>query len=387
MKLKRPKRLGWIMTGVVVITLIVVSLLPKPMMVDVDTVSSGLLRQTIDAEGRTHLRSTYIVTLPASGTVTRISLRPGDSVRAGQAIAYYTPPVIDERQRASAIARADAARALESEAESRLAALKPLIEQARRRSERMDRLVREGAIPKEEAEVARETLTQLQKEFDAAQARSLVASHEASAARIAASAAPGQSVAITSPINGVVLRRFEDQERTLMAGTPLVEIGDRSAMEVIIDVLSTDAVSVMPGMKVLIEGWGGSDVLQATVRSIEPAARVKVSSLGVEEKRVDVIADLVDAPARLGDGYKVDARIVIWEGANVVRVPLSALFRDNGQWFVYKVEGDKVRRQEVKIDHRSGLTAEVVSGLQNGDVIVVHPSEDLSDGQSVEVRS
>ena len=387
MKFKKPKRLGWIITGVVTITLIILALLPKPMQVDVASVTSGLLQQTIDAEGRTRLRVKYLVTLPVTGTISRINLEPGDSLRAGQVIAYYTPPTLDARERASATSRAEAASTMEIEARNRLESLRPLLDQAKRRAERSERLHKEGAIPKDQAEAANDAYEQLQHEFEAAEARVKAAKYEAQAARSAIAAAPGQSVAITSPANGVVIRLFENQERMMMAGSPILEIVEYKGLDLVIDVLSTDAVRIKQGMKVLIEGWGGDDTLVAKVRTIEPAARVKVSSLGVEEKRVDVIADLTSAPAKLGDAYKVDARVVIWESDNVTIAPLSALFRDDGQWYVFRVVDGSAVKQQVQVGHRSGLTAEIVKGLAKGDQVIVHPPEDLKDGQSIEIRS
>jgi len=387
MKLRLPKRWGWILTGIIVALLVVLSMLPNPVKVDVTTVSRGPLQQSVDAEGMTRLTTKYLISLPVTGTVTRIALEPGDSVRAGQTIAHYTPPTMDERQRASATARAEAAAAMEIEAKNGVAALRPMVEMAKRTAERNARLVEAGALPKEQAQSSQDNLQQLEGQYEAAQARVKTASYEARAARIAASAAPGQSVPITSPIDGVVLRRYEDQERTLMAGAPLLELGDTRKMEVVIDVLSTDAVRIKQGMSVAIEGWGGGDTLVAVVRTIEPAARVKVSSLGVEEKRVNVIAALPEAPLTLGDTYKVDARVILWEGADVTQVPLSAIFRSDGEWYVFKVTEGTAVRTKVKVGHRSGLTAEIVSGLESGDVVVVHPPEELQDGQSIEVRS
>ena len=384
MKLKKPKRLGWIITGVVVVAFVVISLLPKAREVDMEEIHVGPLEQTIDAEGQTRYVNTYLVSMPATGTVSRVTVEPGDSVRAGQVIATYTPPPMDARQRESARARASAAEAMEREAGQRLSSLEPLLEQAERRAERTQRLLKNGAIPKESAENAMDALEQLRAEYEAAKARVTTTSYEARAARIAASAAPGQRVEIESPIDGVLLRRFEDQSRLMTAGMPLVEIGDPSTVEVVIDVLSTDAVKVRRGMTALIEGWGGEDTLRATVRTIEPAARVKISTLGVEEKRVDVVAALPKPPSVLGDAYKVDARIVTWETDRAVIVPVSALFREDGDWMVFVVEDGKARKRSLKVGHQAALRAEVLSGLQAGETVIVHPPEDIEEGALVE---
>ena len=384
MKFKKPKRLGWIITGVVVVAFIAVSLLPKPLDVEMQEIAEGPLIQTIDAEGYTRYVQKYLVSMPATGTISRLTVEPGDSVKAGQVIATYTPPVLDARQRSSASARAKAAAAMEREARERLSSLEPLLEQAERRAARTERLVKNGAISKEQAENATDALVQLRAEFEAAEARVTTTSYEARAAKIAASASAGQRVEVEAPIDGIVLRRFEEQSRLMTAGMPLIEIGDATEIEVVIDVLSTDAVRVRRDMDVQIEGWGGQDTLHATVRTIEPAARVKISTLGVEEKRVDVVADLPSPPSVLGDAYKVDARIVTWKTDRTVIVPVSALFRDNGEWMVFVVSEGTTSKRSVEIGHQAALNAEVLSGLAAGDVVIVHPPEDLADGALVE---
>lgn len=386
MKLKRPRHLGWIITAIAVVAVVIVSMLPKPIMVDTHTVQREVLLSTIDAEAMTRVKDKFTVSMPVTGTISRIELEPGDVVEAGQVIAWYSPPSLDERQRSSAIANAEAAEAQLKEAEQTVTALKPMVEQAERRAERTKRLEASGAVAKEQAENARDAFEQLKAQLDAAQSRIVMAKYTAKAARAGAAASAGQRINITSPVRGVVLRRYEDQERMLMAGTPLFEIGDVSSMEVVIDVLSTDAVKVRKGQKVLLDGWGDSTTLVASVTRIEPAARVKVSSLGVEEKRVYVIASLEQIPPTLGDAYKADARIVLWEQSNVVAVPLSALVREGGGWSVFTVKNDKAVKTSVTVGHRAALTAEVRSGLSADDVVVVHPPEELQDGSPIERR-
>jgi len=384
MKFKRPKRLGWIITAVVVVAFVVISLLPTPRDVDTQIVRQGPLLQTIDAEGQTRYVSTYLVTIPSTGTISRLAVEPGDSVVAGQVIATYTPPEMDARQRASAEERVNAAAAMEREAKQRLAALRPILQQAERRAERTANLLASGAVSKEQAENARDAAAQFGAEVAAAEARVATSGYEVRAARAAVAAAPGQQIAIVAPVSGVVLRRFEDHARLMTAGMPLIEIGDPRQVEVEIDVLSTDAVRIRAGMPVLIEGWGGSDTLRGVVKTIEPAARVKISTLGVEEKRVNVIAALHEPPAVLGDAYKVDARVVVWETSSTVIVPISALYRIDGVWHVFVQEGDRAVQRKVSIGRQAALVAEVKNGLSAGDVVVVHPPEDLEDGGLIE---
>ncbi len=386
MKLRRPKHLGWIVSGVILLAMIIFALLPKPILVERGTATKQVLRQTIDAEGRIRYVEHYVINIPITGTVSHVAKEPGDSVQVGEVIAWYTPPALDERQRSQATSRLDAARTMKQEAQEQRKAMSPMVEQAQRRAERFARLLAEGAVPKEQAENARDAYDQLTKQVAAAELRIRTAEYEIDAARAAIGAAPGSRVPITSPLRGVVLRRFEEFERLLPAGSPVVEVGSAECMEAVIDVLSAEAVQVRPGMSVLLEGWGGDAPLRARVDKIEPAARVKVSALGVEEKRVYVIATIDSAPPRLGDAYKADAKIVLWEGSNVLTVPLGALMRQGEAWMVYVIEGGKAHRRTVEIGHRSALAAEVLRGLDEGTEVVLHPPEKLEDGNSVTLQ-
>jgi len=386
MKLRLPKHLGWILSGIGLLALIVFALIPKPIVIEQGHATKQLLRQTIDAEGKIRYVDHYVINIPITGMISNVIKEPGDSVHVGEVIAWYTPPALDERQRAQAISRLDAARSMRSEAQEQRKAMSPMMDQAARRAERFARLLTEGAVPKEQAENARDAYEQLSKQVAGAELRIRTAEYEIEAARAALGAAPGSRLQITSPMTGVVLRRFEEFERLLPAGSPIVEVGNAERLEVVIDVLSAEAVKIRKGMDVLIEGWGGDEVLHAQVFKIEPAARVKVSALGVEEKRVYVIASFTNAPAALGDAYKADAKIVLWEGRNVLTVPLGALMRQRDAWTVYGIEGGKARRREVVVGHRSALAAEIVSGLDEGVAVVLHPPEKLEDGSSVTVQ-
>mgnify|MGYP001627148134 CR=1 FL=1 len=384
MRIRKPKHLGWIITAVVVVGFIIISLLPKPIRVETSVVSIGMLRQSIDAEARVRYANRTTISMPSTGLVQRIALEPGDTVQVGQVVAWYLPPPMDARQRAEANARSEAATIVVTEARQRLSAIEPQLEQSIRRNERMQRLLTNGAVPKEQAENARDAMVQLQREREALLSRISIADFEAKAARASLAAQPGQRIEIYSPVGGVVLRRFEENERTLPAGTPLLEVGDPAVQELVIDVLSTDAVRVRVGHVVLVTQWGGEDTLRATVRRIEPAARTKVSSLGVEEKRVDVIAMVETPSALLGDAYKVDASIVLWENAEAVTVPLSALVRNGDAWYTFVVDDGKAQRRDVTLGPRSALQTSITAGLRRGETVILHPPESLEDGARVE---
>jgi HlyD family secretion protein len=184
-------------------------------------------------------------------------------------------------------------------------------------------------------------------------------------------------------VTGRVLRVIEESERVVPVGAPLLEIGDPRALEVVVDVLSADAVKVRPGADVVFEDWGGERTLEGRVRLVEPSGFTKVSALGVEEQRVNVIADFVEPPAMLADGYRLEARIVVWEGADVLTIPASALFRRGGTWEVFAVVDGRARRRGVTLGHRTPARVEVIGGLDAGDVVVLHPSDLVGDGTRV----
>lgn len=382
---KRPKHLGLIITGVIVVGLIIFAMLPSAVDVEIATVERTMLRSTVDAEGRVRYKQRYVLSMPVSATIARIDREPGDAVRAGDIIGHYTPPALDPRQRSEASARASAVAEALREARARVAALQPLVEQAKRKRDRLQRLHAQGAVPTDQMEMAQDAYAQLSQELLAGQARIEMVQFEVQAARAATAAPAGSSVPIVAPIDGVILRRFEEQERLLPAGSPVMEIGSSEAVEVVADVLSVDAVRIQPGMSALVEGWGGETTLSATVRRVEPAARTKFSSLGIEEKRVDVVISVDSTDKRLGDGYKVDVRIILWQDPQVLAVPLSALVKSGTGWSVFVVADDKATARSVRIGRRGSLTAQVLEGLRAGEQVVLHPPDALSDGGMVKV--
>jgi HlyD family secretion protein len=199
----------------------------------------------------------------------------------------------------------------------------------------------------------------------------------------------GRVVTVTAPVSGVILKRVRESESVVPAGDPLLEIGDPEQIEIVSDLLSTDAVRVKPGSRALIEQWGGDHPLHARVRRIEPSGFTKISALGVEEQRVNVILDFenaADASRRLGDAYRVEVRIVTWESADALKVPTSALFREGEQWAVYVVDGDRARRTIVEVDHQTGQEAEITGGLTDGARVILHPGDTLTDGARIQER-
>ena len=402
-----------IVAGVVVL-LLTMWLRPAPARVDIATTERGPMTVTVDGEGKTRVRDRYVVATPVGGQLRRITLKRGDAVERGQVIAQIDPlPLapLDPRQRSEAIARVTAAKDAKREIDRMFERSKAIYDQARRDCERCEVLVRTGDVSRQELEKAQTAVTTSFREYEAARSRAETAAHEveiASAALLAATQSRptlAAAVKVQAPTDGRVLRVIEESERVVGAGAPLIELSNPSKLELVIELLSTDAVKVSPGARVLIEGWGGPEALEARVRLIEPSAFTKVSALGIEEQRVNVVADLVTPSAALGDGYRVEGRIVIWQADNVLKVPISALFRRGESWIVFVVENGEARLREVEvgqrltvvqqgeaqlreveIGQRTSFEAEIKKGLEVGEQVIVHPSNQITDGTRVEVR-
>jgi HlyD family secretion protein len=258
-------------------------------------------------------------------------------------------------------------------------------EQAHRSWERARQLATQNLIAPEERERAELEETTRARELESADFRAQAAVHEVELARAALSA-DGQPIAIRSPVAGRVLRVPEPSERVVLAGTPLVEVGDPSKLEIVADLLSAEAVQVRPGAAILIEGWGGSEALRGRLRIVEPSAFTKVSALGVEEQRVNVVGDFVDPPGSLGDRYRVEIRIVVWQRDSVLTVPTSALFRRGNAWIVFVVEQGRARQRDVVVGHRTPLDVEITGGVREGDVVIRYPSDRVAEGVRVDAR-
>jgi HlyD family secretion protein len=376
-----------------------------PLPVDAAEVRRGALVVTIDEEGETRVRDRFTVAAPTSGRLARIELDAGDPVEALGVVARIAPAPLDPRDLAGARARLEAAEATRQAADARMRRAQAALDQARRDAARAERLHRAGTLATDAREQAKLAETSAVQELDAARFAADAALHDVDAARavLLASANPSARpspsedalpcaggapcVEVRAPVAGRVLRVFEESERIVAAGTPLLEIGDPVSLEIVVDVLSADAVRVAPGARFLVEDWGGPGALEARVRRVEPSAFTKVSALGVEEQRVNVIADLQAPEPRLGDRYRVESRIVVWEGADVVQVPASALFRSGEGWSVFVIEDGVSRRRAVRIGHQGAFDAEVVEGLEPGETVILHPSDRVADGIRVATRA
>lgn len=382
---------------VVVAGLLAVALWPRTVPVDVATVSHGPLRVTIDEEGETRIRHRFVVSTPVAGRVQRIDLEPGDKVHRDRTIVARVQPqpptLLDARSRSEAEAALRAARATYNQMRADEGRSKTALSLAQTELDRTRRLLDAGAAAQQDLDVREADAKTAQEAARAAAYAAATAEAEVARAEARLRPATGRApdtVSLEAPIDGVVLKRLRESESVVPAGEPLVEIGDPRNLEIVSDLLSTDAVRVSRDARVLIVEWGGDDALEARVRRVEPAGFTKISALGVEEQRVNVIMDFQDpaeAWSELGDAFRVEVRVVTWESDRVLKVPTSALFRVGDAWAVYAIDQGRARRTEVAIGHRNGQEAEVMSGLSEGAVVIVHPSDTLEDGARVEPRA
>jgi HlyD family secretion protein len=384
------KRTLYVVAGLGAISLVVLAFLPDPMAVDVAAAQRGPLAITVDEDGETRARDRYVISAPVAGRVPRIDLREGDRIGAGQIVAEIWPLPLSARERDEQLARIAATDALSREAQERVRHAATDHDQAVRELSRTEKLVKDGFVSPQAVEQARVAQTTSANELVAARFRARSVAADAKAARAALMAIEGGSrnaaVPLCSPVAGQILRVPERSERVVAPGTALMIVGDPQVLEIVIDVLSSEAVRIKPGMEVRLEGWGGPRSLQATVRLVEPFAFTKVSALGVEEQRVNVIADFIDVPQALGDAYRVEARIVLWNDADALKIPSNALFRKSGGWAVFVADGRRARLRSVKLGHAGPLETEILEGLAAGERVLLHPSNDIADGTRIRVR-
>jgi HlyD family secretion protein len=393
----RTRRITQAATLAAVLAVIVIAMLPGALEVDISSVERGPLEVVLRHEGKTRVCERYTITAPVAGRVERIDMEPGDRVRAGETVvATFTPASptpLDTRTRRQNEASVEAAEAEVERMEAEVAQAEQERAYSESERKRYERLFDDGIASESRLEEVRTTARGAREALEAARAALRAARFELETARAALippdAASSGETFQIRAPVDGVVLQRWQESEATMAQGTRLLEIADTSRLEVVADFLSTDAVQFRPGMRAVIDGWGGEKTLAATVRRVEPYGFMKISALGVEEQRVNVILDF-DDPYRawkaLGDGYRVQVGVVVWDDDDVLRVPASALFRDQTHWATYKVVSGDAQLTHVEIGHQSGLYAEVLSGLEAGDRVIEHPSDEVSEDASVEQR-
>lgn len=391
----------WAVPGLLLAAALVWALMPRPVAVDLVTVARGPLLVTVAEEGETRIRDVYVVSAPVRGRALRIEVEEGDPVTADETVLAEIEPIdpafLDVRTEAEAAAAADAARAALAFARAELARARAELDFARAELERIRRLratntvaqrvlddaerefrTREAAVATAEAAVEMR-----RSELAAAEARLL----RPTEARSRVPTCP--CIPIRAPVSGQVLRVLHKSEGVVEAGQPLLEVGNPGDLEIVADFLSADAVRIEAGQRAIIEEWGGDGPLAARVRRVEPYGFTKVSALGIEEQRVNVVLDFTDPRERwqrLGHGFQVEVRVVLWQDEAALKVPLTALFRNGGGWAVFVVEGGRARLRPVIVGQRTDLEAQIISGLEEGETVIRYPNDNVEPGTRIAAR-
>ena len=397
--MKWRRRTGFFILFIVILAAIIYGFWPKPVLVDIMEVISGPMTVTVEEEGKTRVIDHFIVSAPVAGFARRIELDVGDTVIQGHVLVDLEPlrsDVLDPRSRAEAKAMVAAAKSTMRVAQENSCAAGADADLALIEYERKKRLYERASISQEEFDRAEALARWTEAVRRSAEFTIEVARFELDAALTALEYSAArhdgmlpEKVAIKSPVNGQVLQVYHQSEGVVNAGQPLVEIGDARTLEVEIDVLSANAVRIASGTRVLFDRWGGKQTLEGRVRVVEPVGFTKTSALGVEEQRVLVVADITSEPKlwkRLGHGYRVEASFILWEGENIIQIPSSALFRSDEQWAVFVFENNRAVRRMIEVGQHSGLIAEVISGLAQGERVITHPDDTVDDGIRVCLR-
>lgn len=384
---RRPRRWLPYAGGILLIALILAGLRSQPAPVEVAKASQGKLRATVNEEGRTRVRQRYLVSAPVSGQLRRIPFKAGAECQAGTTVVAIIDPIspalLDARSHRLAEARRDTIAAnLEKARTAHRFATNDLA--------RFQRLFGEGTVSTQELESFQWREAAAAKELAAAESALRQAEAELAEFALPSASDPVPSrkpVEVLAPATGRILNVLEENARVVAPGTPLLEIGDPTDLEVVIDVLSRDGAAIQPGAAIELDQWGAGKPLSARVRLIEPAAFTKVSALGVEEQRVNVIADLLtpaDQRPSLGHGFRVEARIVVWESDNVLKVPSGALFRRGPNWNTFVLENGRAVRRSVDVGRASGSETQVLKGLQEGETVILYPGDRVTEGMRVQ---
>ncbi|MBN1365137.1 MAG: efflux RND transporter periplasmic adaptor subunit [Syntrophaceae bacterium] len=392
------RRRIFIISVVVVVTILLVyGFLPKTLDVDIVSVTRGPLQITIEEEGRTRLKDRFTISAPTAGYMRRVNFKVGDAVKKCQIVAVLEPlqsQALDPRSRASAQSSVTSAEASVKSAVERERVASADAAYAEQRLERLKALYEKGSISKDQFD-------QINSEAQKARALQLSATAEVNVAKsemekarvtlqnFSAVRENDNAVDVTSPVSGAVFKVYQESEGAVDTGQPLIDIGDAGNLEVRVEVLSSDAVKIKKGTKVLFKRWGREEPLTGKVRLVEPAGFTKISSLGVEEQRVLVIVDITSPPEKwrvLGDGFRMEAHFIIWEGENILHIPESALFRSGKDWAVFVAENGEARKRIVEIGQRNGMNAEIVSGLRENEKVLVYPDDNISEGTKIKQK-
>lgn len=406
------RRLFWLIPLALVVAGVVVSMRPKPVAVESTAVASAAMRVTVSGEGKTRVQDKYVVLAPVHGNLARVELHAGDGVEEGTVLATIepiAPPLLDPLQRRELEARAAASAAAARQAVASVSRAENDARFAVRDLERVRSLYEQGSLSRADLDTAELTAARSAKEAESARFGARVARHEremtkaavdravvvvASGGKAKAKAegtpadegARAEVLQIRAPVAGKVLRILRNNEGVVQPGEALLEVADLAALEIVLDVLTTDAVRIAAGDDVELLRWGGDGPLHGRVRLVEPAAYTRVSALGVEEQRVDVIIDItepVDERPRLGDGFALDVEVVVWRRDQALVLPLSALFRDEEGWSCYVMANGMAEPRRLEIGQRNDFEVEVLSGVVEGEEVILHPGDRVHEGTLV----
>jgi HlyD family secretion protein len=358
----------------------------KPVPVETASIHRGNLQEIVEQEGKTRMHDHFVLAAQVAGKLRRIDLHAGDVVHEDDTVAWIDPAPIDPRQHAVLEARLHAAIAAQQQAEALAARSQAEYEQTEKDLARGQELYKQGVISKETKDRAETLEMAMSKQLRAAKSGAESAAfqvEEAKSALLVYQDRGDLPTPVLSPVGGRVLKLLEQSEKVVGTGTPILEIGYTPRLEAVADFLTRDAVKIRPLMAAMITDWGGESPIQARVRTVEPGAFTKISALGVEEQRVNVICDFVGDPQNLEDAYHVEVQVIIWDGKDVLRVPSSAVFRSGESWSAFVVRNGVARQIPLKIGHQGETYWEVLEGLQVGDDVVVHPNADVKDAVRV----
>ena len=398
----RKRLLFWAPLVLALVVALIWLFRPATVAVDLVVVDRGPLTVSVSDEGETRVRDMYVVSAPVPGLMRRIDLDVGDAVTADETVVARIEPsdpsFLDVRSAAEARAGVDAAAAARTHAAAQVSRAQAELDFARAEFERIRALARSHTVSENELDAAQRRARTAEAALAEARAERAVRESEYQVARARLVTPAGsrqrsadcECVNVVSPVSGTVLRIVTESEGVVQSGTPLVEVGDPDHLEVVVDLLSADAVRVQAGQRVVIEAWGGDQPIAGIVRRVEPFGFTKVSALGIEEQRVNVIVDITEPREnwrRLGHGYRVEPRIVLWETTEILRVPLSALFRQGESWAVFVDNDGRAELRPVEIGQQNGLQAEVSSGLEAGERVVLHPGDRVSPGARLAERN
>ncbi len=402
MNAKWRRSIFWLIILILLLVGLFIAFRPQPIAVDLTKVQRGPLIVTVEEEGETRVRDVYVLSAPVTGHMLRINAEVGDDVIAAQTLVAQIKPIdpefLDIRSEEEARAAVQAAEASLTVAQAQLVEAESEFEFAVTELERANKLIKKQVISERELDTAKRDYKTKNaavntakasvraRQYDLVQAQA----HLVSPADIQPDEKDCECITILAPVSGKILQVLHESEGVITMGTPLVEIGDPTNLEIVVDFLSYDAVRIQPSQRVIIEEWGGEFALQGIVQRIEPFGFTKTSALGIDEQRVNVIIDITDPQEiwqRLGHGYQVDARVVLWESDSVKKVPLTALFRDGDTWSVFVEQQGRARLQHIDIGQRNGLEAEILEGLSEDSQIILHPSDQIIDGVRIKPRT